>query len=321
MQLDALNQYVHNLGATDDALSGFNCHSYIERKCALYGPQQHIHRHNPDGTEDLLALPCLTLACRRCAENIILPALRSSIEKAIDEHGLDQHLTLTMRRRGPADPVRRSKELARAWSRLTRAYAKKFGHAMPYIWVKEMKSDWPHRHVVTTGCRKRWLKDTWHALTGAHQVQVIPITDAARTAAYLTKSIHDNARCYGSATGRWRGSSKGIRIPCRPKPAASNPEKGKWQFHKTPLTRELCDARGAEVLRTDYMVRPVAAVIRPADIHSARPVLPQGEKSSRPGKASLAPCGTEPREVPHPRVVGTPGRLAGQRQEASDARP
>lgn len=285
---------------TRPSIHRFNSTYIYKPNCAALGPRNHAERVNDDGSIDLFALPCKSWRCSECAETLLLPRLRGDIETAIILQGLNLHVIFTLCRAGQPGTRDLSALIMLSWRKLTAKYKRHYKKALSYVWIREVKDGWPHLHVLTSGVDERWLKDSWHHLTGAHQVKVVPVTDPSTMAGYVTKQIHANALIYAKSTGRWWGKSAGLNIRCRPQARAAAPGKGKCKFVRQPLDRAECERLGARIYHTDRLARPLVAVVDPKPLLNSYP-------SSHAGILPGAPDGQQRSECPSPRTEPGPG--------------
>jgi hypothetical protein len=231
-----------------------------EHNCATHGPQAHFARIHPDGSRELLAAPCLRWSCGACGPETLLPRLRKELIRAVAQHGLTLWVTLTLVHSGTPDPVHLAKRLSAAWKALRDLYRKQHGKPLRYVWIKEVHNGAPHLHVFTQPIDERWLKVTWHGLTGAHQVMAILLAsdeDIARRACYATKSTCANATEYGTTCGRWRGTSRGISLRVRQRSRGGSG----WQMMPGPINVTRYPASACRVQWVDRAGRPKKVII------------------------------------------------------------
>lgn len=234
----------------------------IQHKCATFGPQAHFIRRCADGSIELLAAPCLRWSCDACGPEILRPRLRKELIRAVWQHELTCWVTLTLVHVGTPDSVRLAKRLSSAWKGLRDLYRKRYGHALHYIWLKEIHDGCPHLHLFTQPVDEQWIKKAWHSLTGAYQVKVVMLDtedDVARRVNYATKSICNDAKAFGTSCGRWRGVSRGIRLQVRPRsPAGSG-----WRRVKGPIDPASYADRDHRVDWVDRVGRPKKVILAP----------------------------------------------------------
>jgi hypothetical protein len=231
-----------------------------EHNCASHGPQAHFARITADGSVELLAAPCMRWSCRACGPETLLPRLRKELIRAVSEHDLRYWVTLTLVHPRNPDPIRLAKRLAAAWKAFRDLYRKQFGKPLRYVWLKEVHKGAPHLHVFTQPIDERWVKKTWHSLTGAYQVKAVLLEsdeDIARRVCYATKSTCGNATEYGTTCGRWRGTSRGIHLRVRPR----SPGGSGWRMMPGPIDLSRYPASACRVEWADRVGRPKKVIV------------------------------------------------------------
>jgi hypothetical protein len=233
-----------------------------QHKCAVYGAQAHFYRTLPDGTRELVAAPCRRWSCPACGpENRI--RLCKELIRAVEAHHLPFWITVTLVRDPLTTTQGQAKRLTKEWKALCDLFRKRFHRPLRYIWLKEIQANKPHLHLFADSINRRWLRDTWHDLTGAFKVKVKPLAthyDVADRVDYSTKHICKNATVYRTSCGRWRGASKGISLRVRPR---RKPGPSEWQRVKRPIIESEFENMPHRVEDSDRAARPTRVIIAP----------------------------------------------------------
>jgi len=170
---------------------------------------------------------CKQLKCRTCVGRLYR-TLRDNLTQACSTHGIRYFITLTLPATVP--PIRQARTLRQHLRGLLHEARRTFKSPpkLAYAWVLGGNAQRLHLHLLINqdlrrarryGKSTRWLKQTWHHLSGADQArvqQVKPGTEE-RVVIYMLKNLLETLRGCPQLYGRRFGYSRGLRLNSRPK--------------------------------------------------------------------------------------------------------
>lgn len=259
--------------------------SYYKRNCSSLKQRRYVRRLIEGvGIYEYKPVPCRCWTCATCGPDFRLALLRQALEQHIPDHDLGSYVTFTIPKK-PGTAAELSKAITKALGKTLRAYAKKTGTKLSFVWIKEIKQGRPHLHTfLPRSIRRKQLKKLWHHYTGGEQVRfrTIDFGTISRLVGYNTKGIIAAARMHGTSCGRWYGTSRDIRI-CIDRPKGEN-EHG-WTFINGKVDFTKIQAQIVEKDRLGYPVRFLTHVDAPPRRTSSMPrhaAVHEGSEGAQP---------------------------------------
>lgn len=266
-----------------------NSTPYYKRNCSRLKQRRYVRRLIEGvGIYEYKPVPCRCWTCATCGPDFRLALLRQALEQHIPDHDLGWYVTFTIpNKQGTAAEL--SKAIPKALGKTLRAYAKKTGTKLSFVWIKEIKQGRPHLHTfLPRFLRRKQLKKLWHHYTGGQQVKFrrIDFGTISKLVGYNTKGIIAAARLYGTSCGRWYGTSRDIRI-CIDRPKSES-DLG-WTFVSGRVDFTKIQAEIVDVDRLGYPVRFLTHVDAPLRRTSSIPRLAAVDEGSKGAQPPLDP--------------------------------
>ena len=187
---------------------------------------------------------CKQLKCRTCAGRLYRK-LRDNLTQACCTHGIRYFVTLTLPATVP--PIRQACTLRRHLRALLHEARRTFTAppSLAYAWVLGGNAKRLHLHLLINqdlrralryGRSTRWLKNTWHHLSGADQirVQLVKPGTEERIVTYMLKNFFETLQGCPQLNGRRFGYSRGLSLNPRPKRDGTGP---KWTRLSVPTAQ------------------------------------------------------------------------------------
>jgi hypothetical protein len=163
------------------------------------------------GNERLaVSLRCHSWNCEECAE-----VRRRGLTAQAIAGKPDKFLTLTSKRKDGQTPVDAARALARSWRLLQGRIKRRYGwQRLPFLAVfQATKLGWPHLHILLRcgWIDQNWLSQTMAELNDSPVVDIRPVDNPGRAAAYVARYVTRATEKFGTCKRYWQSQDYDLR--------------------------------------------------------------------------------------------------------------